>query len=140
MSSKDIGYLVKSIDEKLKAKADADLKQHNLTMVQGLVLVFLYGRPGGRATQKEIEEELDVSHPAVVGIVSRMEQNGHVTTWIDPQNKRNKIVQLTAQARALGDMMNLKRAEWEEAMLRGFSAESIEQLKKMLWMVNNNLL
>lgn len=138
MSSKDIGYLVKSIDEKLKVKADTDLKSHNLTLVQSFVLTFLYSKDG-QATQKEIEDYLDVSHPAVVGIVSRMEQNNHVTTWMNPNNKRIKMVQLTPQAQALGDAMNQMRQQWEDEMLQGISPEDATQLKKFLSIVNNNL-
>lgn len=110
MPPKDIGYLIKNIEDKLKIKVDAELKHYNLTMVQGRVLAFLNSK-GGQATQKEIEVFLDVSHPTVVGIVSRLEQNGYVTSWIDRNDKRNKIVQRTKQAEALGtDMENNIRA------------------------------
>lgn len=138
MRERDIGYLVKSIDEKLKSKADADAKKHNLTLVQSFVLTFLDSK-GGKATQKEIENYLDVSHPAVVGIVSRMEQNDHVSTWIDPNDKRVKMVQLTARAEALSDEMNHMRQQWEREMLDGISDEDIAHLKKVLSMVNDNM-
>lgn len=138
MRERDIGYLVKSINEKLKARADADAKKHNLTLVQSFVLEFLDSR-GGQATQKEIEEFLDISHPAVVGIVSRMEQNHHVITWIDPDNKRVKRVRLTSQACALRDEMEQMRQQWESALLDGFSAEEAVQLKKLLSRVNDNM-
>lgn len=138
MALKDVGSLIKSIDEKLKARADADLQHYNLTMVQSFVLTFLYEK-GGQATQKEIEEHLGVSHPAVVGIVSRMEQNGHLVTWFDPQNKRNKIVQLTPTAEALGDDLNLHRMQWEQTLLKGFSPENTEQFLKMLQQVYDNI-
>lgn len=140
MNSKDIGYFIKRIDEKLKARVDADLKSHNLTLMQSAVLTFLFSREDSQATQKEIEEHLGISHPAVTGIVSRMEQNGHVTTWMDPKNRRNKMVRLTPQAAALGEMMNSKRQHWEETMLRGFSPEETVQLKELLWRVTQNLL
>ena len=54
MEEKDIGYLIKNINDKLKVKADADLKHSNLTLAQSRVLAFL-DRRGGQATQKEIE-------------------------------------------------------------------------------------
>ena len=82
MEEKDIGYLIKNINDKLKVKADADLKHSNLTLAQSRVLAFL-DRRGGQATQKEIEVYLEVSHPTVVGIISRMKQNGHLRCWVD---------------------------------------------------------
>ena len=54
MEEKDIGYLIKNINDKLKVKADADLKHSNLTLAQSRVLAF-WDRRGGQATQKEIE-------------------------------------------------------------------------------------
>ena len=127
MQKRDIGYLSKNINDKLKAKADADLKHYNLTLAQSRVLTFLHFN-GGQATQKEIEVFLDVSHPTVVGIVSRMEQNGHVTSWIDENDKRNKIVKLTGAAEALSTDMEHNISANEQKMLTFLSDEEIEQL------------
>ncbi|MGN1165710.1 MAG: MarR family winged helix-turn-helix transcriptional regulator [Lachnospiraceae bacterium] len=139
MDYKDIGYFIKNIDEKLKKRADEDLKDHHLTLSQSVVITYLLEREDGLATQKEIEDRLNVSHPAVVGIVSRLEQNHHVTTWMDPQDRRNKMVQLTSQARTMGESMARLRAKWEKTMLSGFSPEEAKMLKGMLQRVNDNL-
>ncbi|MGN0292634.1 MAG: MarR family winged helix-turn-helix transcriptional regulator [Lachnospiraceae bacterium] len=139
MEQNDLGCLIKMIDEKLRAKADADLKAHNLTMAQSTVLLFLSNQENCQATQKEIELHLNISHPAVTGIVSRMEQNHHLTTWIDPGNKRNKMVRLTPEARALGETMEQMRLHWEHTMLQGLSEEEIAQLKRLLRVVAGNL-
>ena len=37
----DVGYLIKSINDKLAARADAELKQFNLTMSQCLSLIHI---------------------------------------------------------------------------------------------------
>ncbi len=138
MMKRDIGYLIKSINDKLKAKADADLKHYNLTLAQSRVFAFLHAS-GGQATQKEIELFLGVSHPTVVGIVSRMEQNGHVTSRIDEHDRRNKIVKLTRQAEALGMDMERNIFANEQKMLSSFSDADIERLREMLLVVYKNL-
>ncbi|MGN1148461.1 MAG: MarR family winged helix-turn-helix transcriptional regulator [Lachnospiraceae bacterium] len=138
MQQKDIGYLIKNINDKLKVKADADLKYFNLTLAQSRVLAFL-NEKGGRATQKEIEVFLEVSHPTVVGIVSRMEQNGHVISWIDETDKRNKIVRLTEKAEAMGMDMKQNIHNNEKKMLASLSDEDIEHLRKMLAVIYKNL-
>lgn len=94
MQQLETGVYFKLITDKLHAKADADLKAHGLTMTQSRVLRFL-SDSGGEATQKEIEDFLSVSHPTVVGIVSRLEQNGFITFHPDSADKRNKVVVLT---------------------------------------------
>lgn len=138
MDSRHVGYLMKGINDKLKVSADNNLKNHNLTLTQSRVLAFLNSRDS-IATQKEIEDFLEVSHPTVVGIVSRMEQNGHVTTWMDPENRRNKMVQLTEQARMIGtDMESMINAQ-EEIILKGLTPEQIAELKNMLLVIYKNL-
>ena len=138
MQKRDIGYLIKNIHDKLKAKADADLKHYNLTLAQSRVLAYLHSN-GGQATQKEIEVFLEVSHPTVVGIVSRMEQNGHVTSRIDEQDKRNKIVKLTEAAEALVMDMEQDISANEQKMLDSLSTEDVERLREMLLAVYKNL-
>ena len=138
MEEKDIGYLIKNINDKLKVKADADLKHSNLTLAQSRVLAFL-DRRGGQATQKEIEVYLEVSHPTVVGIISRMKKNGHLRCWVDETDKRNKIVALTEQARALGEEMEQRISANEKMLLASLSEADIKKLKQMLLIIYNNL-
>lgn len=138
MLKKDVGYLIKNINDKLKAKADADLKHYNLTLTQSRVFAFLRHK-GGQATQKEIETFLEVSHPTVVGIVSRMEQNGHVTTRTDARDKRNKIVKLTRQAEELGIDMEHNILATEKKIISTLSDEDAERLREMLLIIYKNL-
>lgn len=137
MPKKDVGYLIKSINDKLKTKADTDLKRYNLTFTQSRVFAFLQEK-GGQATQKEIEVFLDVSHPTVVGIVSRMEQNGYLTCWQD-EDKRNKNVKLTKKAHALGMDMEQHMSETEKQLLAPLSGAEAEQLKQLLLQVYSHL-
>lgn len=138
MPQKDIGYLIKNINDKLKVRADADLKNSKLTLAQSRVLVFLDSK-GGQATQKEIETFLEVSHPTVVGIISRMEQNGHLRCWTDAADRRNKIVSLTDQAKALGTEMEKAVSANEQKLLASLSREDIEKLRQLLLTVYKNL-
>ena len=137
MQKRDVGYLIKNISDKLKVKADAELKQYNLTLTQSRVFAYL-GRRGGQATQKEIEVFLEVSHPTVVGIVSRMEQNGYVTSW-PSEDGRNKNVKLTSQAEAIGTEMEQRILAKEQALLAPPSLEDQERLREMLLAISKNL-
>lgn len=138
MPQKDIGYLIKNINDKLKVKADAELKHSKLTWSQSRVLAFLDSR-GGQATQKEIEVYLEVSHPTVVGIISRMEQNGHLRCWVVKTDRRNKVVALTEQAKALGEEMEQRIAANEKILLASLPEADIKKLKQMLLIIYNNL-
>lgn len=137
MTKKDIGYLIKNINDKLKVKADADLKRYNLTLTQSRVLAYLSSR-GGQATQKEIEVFLEVSHPTVVGLVSRMEQNGYLVCW-PSEDKRNKNVKLTSQAEAIGTDMEQEVRASEQRLLAPLSPEEQRQLREMLFTIYKNM-
>ena len=137
MLKNDVGYLIKSINDKLKVRADAELKQYHLTMSQSRVLVYLRSR-GGQATQKEIETLLDVAHPTIVGLVSRMEQNGYVTCW-PCEDGRNKYVKLTPQAEAIDKDMQENMQASEEMLLAPLSPEDRERLRGLLLTVADHL-
>ena len=138
MHNKDIGYLIKNINDKLKARADAELKKYNLTLTQSRVIAYL-DSCGGQAMQKEIELYLEVSHPTVTGLVSRMEQNGFVSSLTDENDKRNKIVRLTERAKEVGNEMRQRVMRNEKRMLEPLSAEDVKQLRKTLLLLLKNL-
>ena len=125
-----LGYLFKVITDKMIEKADKDMEQYGLTFTQSRVLGFL--RDKECVTQKEIEKHLEVSHPTVVGIVSRMEQNGFVTTWFDPADKRNKMVKLTEKAKKTGELLEASAKIHDREMFYFLTEEEIVQLGDML--------
>ena len=133
-----IGYFLKSINDRLKTRADNQLKSRNLTMSQSRVLGFLHSK-NGQATQKEIGDHLQVAHPTVVGIVARLERNGFVTCCIDPTDKRSKIVSLTKHAEIIGEEMDSLIEDSEARMLYGLSQEDVKNLKKYLSTIYDNL-
>lgn len=135
---KDIGYLIKNINDKLKVKADNQLKEYDLTMTQSRVFAFLESK-NGLATQKEIEVFLDVSHPTVVGIVSRMEKKGYLRTWIDEEDKRNKMVQLTEKALGIGTNLKEDMQKNEQKLLSPLSNEEVKSLREILIKISNHL-
>lgn len=133
-----IGYQFKLISDKLKVHADADLKNQGLTLAQSRVLTFL-NEQDGIATQKEIEDYLQVSHPTVVGLVSRMEQNELVETWFDPENRRNKMVRLTEKSKKIGENMDEVTEQHDKALLNGLSEQEQTELNRMLNIILKNL-
>lgn len=138
MDSRGIGYLIKSINDKLKVKADESLKDSGLTFSQSRVLAYL-NMHDGQATQKEIEDDLGVSHPTVVGIVSRMEQNGFLTTWFDTRQQRSKMVALTEKAMTVGADMDAAIQLQETELLDGLTQEEADVLERALTSIYQKL-
>lgn len=134
----EVGRLLKLINDKLRVKADGDMKGQELTFAQAQIIRIL-SRNSGQMTQKEIEDFLQVSHPTVVGLVSRLEQKGFLISWLDSADRRNKIVMLTDKAREISDDMDETLRAREEQMLSGLSERQRAELVRLLCRVNDNL-
>lgn len=135
---KRIGYLIKLVNERLKASADADLQVHDLTFTQSRVLRIIKSN-GGEATQKQIEDSLEVSHPTVVGIIARLKDKGFIECKVSPQDKRNRIIATTAKANEAMETMCRFIDSNEFRMLNGISKERVEELENTLLQILENL-
>ncbi len=138
MKKSDIGCLIKLISDRMRTLGDADLKQYDLTFSQVRILSYLH-RYGPEATQKDIESYLDVAHPTVVGLVSRLEKNGFVECHTDARDRRNKMVRLTPKADEIKSKVDEKKKQNEQQMAKGLSGEELEELVRLLKQVYSNI-
>lgn len=132
------GRMIKIISDRMKANGGASLKEKNITFIQSGIIRHLE-KNGGKTTQKEIEDYLHVSHPTVVGIISRMENNGFLTCHTDENDKRQKVVELTESAYALAAQIRQEIEEHENEMVDGFSEEETELLMSFLERIYKNV-
>ena len=138
MNENDIGFLVKRLADKIKSSVDASLKDEGLTFSQTLVIGFLSER-GGKATQKEIEDHLQVSHPTVVGIISRLEKNGFVVFSFDEKDRSNKIVCDTDKALNTTDSMIIGKQKMEQSLTKGLSEAELAELRRIINLMYENI-
>lgn len=138
MYRKPVGILLKQITDKIKVSADASLKSRGLTLSQGRMLKYVSCYPDG-VTQKAIENHFQVSHPTIVGIITRMEKNGYLECWPDPEDKRNKMVRLTEKAWPIAMEMEKEMEKNERWLLQGLSDEQIDKLYEALYQIFKNV-
>ncbi|MDD3369359.1 MAG: MarR family transcriptional regulator [Lachnospiraceae bacterium] len=138
MTEHEIGYLIKQISNKMKISADAGLKKHNLTLAQ-VELLKVIDSSGGQITQKEIEIRMEVSHPTVTGIVSRLEKQGFLKCYPDTDNKRNKVVCTTEKAKQIGQELSECMRLHDSMLLKGLSADEKNELQRMLQIMYQNI-
>ena len=134
----DISYLIKKISVLQRSEMDASLSSFNLTSSQ-LRILFCLDRHEGEMTQKELEEELGVSHPTVVGLVGRLEKQGYITTCVDPADKRHKRILPTAKALDLKEDLEKRRKASEENLAKGLSEEDLDRLNEFLQKIYRNV-
>ena len=138
MNNEEILRLLRRIHMTIKGSVDSSLKENDMTFSQSFVLGYI-GKCGGKASQKEIQKHLDVSHPTVVGLIKRLENNGFVYCEVDEKDRRNKMVFNTEKAIELRKDMNRKKAEFDARMLKGFSQQESEELERLLGKLYDNI-
>lgn len=133
-----VGFLMKQISDRIKVSVDAALKSQNITLSQYRVLKYISDSKTS-VTQKSIESYLNVSHPTVVGIVSRMEKNGYLRSYTDDDDRRNKIVEMTEQAARISQEIQREVTAQEAKLLQGLTMEQVESLYHMLQIMYKNV-
>lgn len=94
---RDIGFRIKKINDLLQKRADQQMRELGLTFSQHHVLVYLVHKDEHTAALKEIEHTFRVAQATMAGIVVRLEEKGLVESYVSPQDKRIKMVRLTAE-------------------------------------------
>lgn len=135
---KETGYLLKIINDNFRSNVDTQLKKFELTGSQGRVLHFIRDS-GGVTTQKEIEEFLEVSHPTVVGILSRMQKSGYIECGYDEAHGKNKTVRETQKAVDFSLVMDEFFKNANEKLTDGLSENEKNELTRMLGILYNNV-
>ena len=135
MNARRIAGLIKAIQNRLRAKADADLKDNQLTLVQSSYLC----EHGDSAPQKDIESFLSVSHPTTSGIIRRLELSGFIRSENSPDDKRVRIISMTPLADNIWTQLENSFANRETAMLKDLSDSEIQLVGDVLSKIYDNL-
>src|SRR5574344_322667 len=126
--TKDIGILIKNLDESLKKSANSYFKTFALTFSQVNVLGYIDSLPEKCATQKELETYLNVSHPTINGILKRLEEKGIIETKVYVNKRLNKSVVITEKGKELGRKLEANKNEQEKILEQYISKEEKEKL------------
>lgn len=133
----DLIYLLKRLNDALKQNADKEFSKLGLTMSQADTLIFLGEAEGHHSTQKKMETAFQISHPAINGILRRLEEKGIVRTQISTSGRMTKDVWLDARGEELFETISREKQEntnWVQRFLseedERLFAELIAKLEK----------
>lgn len=135
---KPIPRMIKMIADRMKADGDARLKTYNMTFVQSMVLRHLKLHEG-TATQKQLEDDFRVSHPTIVGIIARMENNGLIRSYTDCNDRRQKIIEMSEAGYAMEETIHSDIMERDRKLVDGLSEQEVAELYRMLEIIYRNL-
>lgn len=119
--------MMKKISEEMERKVNEEIKKYQLTLTQAKVVLFLSETPEKKATQKELENFLQVSHPTTVTIVKSMQLKGMIETSFDEEDRRMKILKLIWGNEQVYKELSQNAGQMEIGLLKGFSEEEKEQ-------------
>lgn len=136
---KDIGILIKKINNKLEAGRNRDLKDLKLTGAQLDVLIFLSDQSEKTTFQKDIGEFLAIKHTSTIDILKKLEEKQLIYRETNQDNARCRNVYLTEKGKQLTTMLSSKKTEIEAILLEGFSETEHQQLWEQLMKIYNNI-
>ncbi len=119
MNEVKIGKIIKYISTNLEKKANNLLKEQDLSLSQGLVLIWLSEAEGEELPIKKIERKFGTAQSTTYGIVNRLVNKGYVECH--SINSKTKIVKLCKEG---AEKVNFIRAcvqSSEVEMFAGFT-------------------
>ncbi len=122
------GFLLKQINDSLAKKANNELKESDLTMMQVSALLTLKKRDNGEMTLKAMEKFFSLSRPTVAGLIMRMEEKGIVDSFTDKSDRRVKIVRLTQKGEECLSRASVPMENAESTLVSGLSDDEVSTL------------
>ena len=122
--------LFRCADQGLKRVIGRKVEGTGLYRSQHRLLMILGSHPD--SSQTAIAEKMEISPPAVAVTLKKLEKGGYISRQCQVQDNRVNEIVVTEKGRRAIDESIICFQEIEAAVLDGFSAEEMEQLKSFL--------
>lgn len=134
-----IGYLVADIARLMRrrfvrALAAADT---GVTAAEARVLAYVEHYPGQR--QAALAERLGVEPMTMSALVDRLEAAGLLRRLPDPQDRRAKLIELTAEAAPVAGRIHEVALRLRRQAVEGFSQADVDAVYDLLERMHDNL-
>jgi DNA-binding MarR family transcriptional regulator len=142
-NSKELGVQVRTLNHMIGRKV-AGIVQHsgldNITMMQGMIMQYLYENTEQEIYQKDIEAKFCITRSTVTSILQLMEKKGYIRRVSVEKDARLKRILLTEKASAIQSEIYRNSHGGVEAVLRkGLSEEDIALFARCISTMKQNL-
>ncbi len=134
-----LGFKFRLIHEQFKRKRNQQLEKMGITSSQLPVMLYLIMHEGEKINVKCLCDAVHVTHPTMVGLLSRMEEKGLVEQQIDAGNRRSRLVVLTEAGRKLMQVHKIRWVRNEKELIAGMKQEDVDELNRLLEIIYCNL-
>lgn len=125
-----LGYCLYKAAQILKSKVEDSIKGHKLTVQQVGILHFL--EAAGSLNQSELAEAMETDTASMVRFVDGLEAQKYVERTADPNDRRARILTITAQGvKALKELKELAK-QVEDRFTEHLTAEERKALKSII--------
>jgi len=132
------GFLVADVG-RLSGRRFDDLARASLDLTRAQCRVLAYLAHHGEINQARLADLLEVAPISAGRLLDRMEEGGWIERHANPDDRRERVVRMTAKAERSLDSARRIGDEVTAEALAGFSRDEREQLLGLLQRVRANL-
>ena len=108
-----IGRLVKQANNAMNQEMNAFAQQYGLTGTQMSIIDFLTHFPGNSCDQHQIENEFGIKRSTTTVLLQRIAKKNMIECYPSPEDRRQKIVTLTAEGQKLSSDVSAYITQYE---------------------------
>ena len=135
--NREFAFSLNDVARMLRTYADQKASQFGITRAQWVVLVRLDRFEGLK--QAELAEMLDLQPITLTRLLDRLAECGLIERRPDPNDRRAKLLYLTAKAKPLLEQLGDLGSELMATALAGVEREHVELMVAQLAIVKENL-
>ncbi|MBP1155588.1 MULTISPECIES: MarR family transcriptional regulator [unclassified Paenibacillus] len=132
-----ISIIIHQTDLTLTSYVKNQLAPYNLAPEQNLVMMLLWEKDG--LNQNEIAEQLVKDKTNVARMLSNLEQKGFIQRVCPKNDRRSLRVYLTEEGKQLGNHIIPLTEEFNDLVNKGITNEELNELKRILTKISNNV-
>lgn len=117
------GPLIKLLNKEFEQLHAEKAKSMGLTPAQLFVLHYIAMHQGENICHRDIENQFELSHATVSGIISRLEAKGFIQCFSAENDRRFKNIIITDKAKCCENEMKKHIEHYEAQLVKGFSEE-----------------
>ncbi len=124
-----LGLMFAIIDRAFKKKVDKKIQDMELTPVQFRILgeiSHLESKGVEEINQRDLEKVEKITHPAMTGIIQRLESKGFIICTPSPRDKRYKKISCTDKTTDIHKMIDIMDEQLLAELCQGLSQEEID--------------
>lgn len=122
-------------------QSDVYKNNKELTNVCGWTIGFIYwkNKNGEDVYQKDIEKEFNINRSTTCGLISKMEHDGFLVSFVSPNDKRQKCIKLTDKGIKFQEEIRQTMIGIDKMATKGFTEEELKTFESYLIRVKTNL-